>query len=605
MKRQHRTLHALSCAIALSLAAPVALAAGLQYERVNLGTLVEGESYNEFIVKYREGSAQRERPAQHLSEAVGLAWRQVSGTAAAGVTYVRRMAVGADVIRLPAALDGAQATQLMQQIAADPAVEYVEPVVRMERFSPPGDPRWAEQWHYHTPAESAGGVNLVAAWPHGRGEGVVVAVIDTGVTEHPDLAANVLMDEGYDFILRQPGGADPGDWEDLEFGSTRFLITPSSWHGTHVAGTVAAVTDNGIGVAGVAPDAVVLPVRVLGSAGGTNVDIADAIVWSVGGAVEGAPENRFPAEVINMSLGSGAPRACPNVYKDALAEAHRRNVTVVVAAGNSAGNAAGEWGTGYTMANCSDEIIVVGGVGPTGTRGGVSRTGEIGASGSNHGGRIDLAAPYGIGFGKPGADDILSTLNTGERGPEEPSYAFYYGTSMASPHVAGAVALMQSVAPERLRPDQVKRILQDTARAFPVALDKPLGAGILDVEAAVLAAQQTPCDETEAGCGPLPAQQLFDAVPLTPLSGDDEGERFYSFEARAGSVLNILASGGTGTAALHVAFDRVPTADTYDFRSVRPGTNQVVRIAAPKAGTYHIRLSGEYARLTLRAQQAR
>lgn len=602
-------LRAMTCAIAIALSLTGAAFAAdrIEYERVNLGALVEGESYGELIVKYREGTPQRQRP-ETVAKAVNASWTAAMGSGAVSdgqPLHVRRLGVGADVIRLPKSLDVAEARQLMHQIAADPAVEYVEPVVRMEKFAEPNDERWDEQWHYHDPAVSAGGINLVPAWEHGDGKGVIVAVIDTGVTDHPDLAANVLMDEGYDFLLRQPGGHDPGDWVDLEFpGFPPILWVPSSWHGTHVSGTVAALTNNGIGVAGVAPNAVILPVRVLGPSGGSSTDISDAILWSSGGKIEGVPVNEFPADVINMSLGSASPRMCPNVFKDALAEAHRRDVTVVVAAGNSANNAGSEWGLGHTMANCSDDTIVVGGIGPTGARGGVFRDGTVGSHGSNHGGRVDIAAPYGIGGSVGDPDNVLSTLNTGQRGPEEPTYEFYPGTSMASPHVAGAVALMQSVAPNRLSPDQVKQILKSTARPFPVALDKPVGIGILDAEAAVLAAMQPPCGQTDESCA-LPPQQLFNAAPLTPLSADAGDGVLYSFEATAGSMLNIMTSGGTGNASVYVGFGTEPSADAYDFRSVRPGNNEVVRIAAPQAGTYFIRLTGEYERVTLRAQQTR
>lgn len=104
----------------------------------------------------------------------------------------------------------------------------------------------------------------------------------------------------------------------------------------------------------------------------------------------------------------------------------------------------------------------------------------------------------------------------------------------------------------------------------------------------------------------MPAQQLFNAVPLTPLSAEDgDEERLYSFEATAGSTLNIMTSGGSGDVSVHVRFGAEPSGEAYDFRSARPGNNEVVRIRAPRAGTYFVRLTGEYRGLTLRAQQAR
>ena len=157
-------------------------------------------------------------------------------------------------------------------------------------------------------------MRIPGAWDVATGTGVTVAVIDTGITAHPDLDANVLP--GYDFVSdataardgngRDANAQDQGDWYAAgECGQPTAGNT--SWHGTHVAGTVAAVTGNATGVAGVAPNAKVVPVRVLAKCGGSLSDIADAIVWASGGTVAGIPANANPAKVINMSLGgSGA-----------------------------------------------------------------------------------------------------------------------------------------------------------------------------------------------------------------------------------------------------------------------------------------------------------
>src|SRR5690606_15464034 len=158
-------------------------------------------------------------------------------------------------------------------------------------------------------------------------------VLDTGYADHNDLDANIVP--GYDFIIdeavagdgdgRDGDAHDPGDW----YGGYA-----SSWHGTHVAGTVAAVTDNGAGLAGVAYKAKVQPVRVLGHGGGYTSDIADAIVWASGGTVDGVPANENPAEVLNLSLGGDGSCAQDPVTQEAIDGAIERGVTVVVAAGN-------------------------------------------------------------------------------------------------------------------------------------------------------------------------------------------------------------------------------------------------------------------------------
>ena len=162
----------------------------------------------------------------------------------------------------------------------------------MRRTLTPNDTRYNEQWHYF---EATGGINAPAAWDKSTGTGVVVGVIDTGYRPHADLAANLLP--GYDFISdtfvvndgngRDSDARDPGDWINAgECGpGDPATFEASSWHGTHVAGTIAAVTNNGNGVAGVAFNARVVPARVLGKCGGFTSDIADAIVWASGGTV--------------------------------------------------------------------------------------------------------------------------------------------------------------------------------------------------------------------------------------------------------------------------------------------------------------------------------
>src|SRR5690606_35071991 len=157
---------------------------------------------------------------------------------------------------------------------------------------------------------------------------------------------------GYDFISdasiagdgngRDSNPQDEGDWENPY---------PSSWHGTHVAGTIAAVTNNAKGVAGVAFGARVQPVRVLGHGRGCTSDITDAIVWASGGTVSGVPANATPAEVINMSLGGGG--YCSSTYQNAINSAVSRGTVVVVAAGNSNANVAN-----FTPASCSNVIAV-------------------------------------------------------------------------------------------------------------------------------------------------------------------------------------------------------------------------------------------------------
>jgi serine protease len=340
----------------------------------------------------------------------------------------------------------------------------------MVPLATPNDPMYSQQWDFF---EATGGLRLPAAWDKSTGSGINVAVIDTGYRPHADLSGQILP--GYDFIAnttiandgngRDSDASDPGDWTPAGSCSAGVPASDesSSWHGTHVAGTIAAKTNNGVGVAGVAYGAKIVPARVLGRCGGYTSDIADAIVWTSGGSVTGVPANANKARVLNLSLGGSG--ACDATTQNAINSARSRGAVVVVAAGNSNVNA-----SNASPANCAGVIAVA----ATGRSGGK-------ASYSNYGTVVDVAAPggdYGAG--------ILSTLNSGTSTPASDSYASYMGTSMATPHVAGVAALMLSANPN-LTPDEVEARLKSTARAFPAACPG-CGAGIVDAEAAVNAA---------------------------------------------------------------------------------------------------------------------
>ena len=388
------------------------------------------------------------------------------------MSRVRTTALGSQVLRVDRKLSLAEAEQLAADIAAsDPNVEYAEPDRIMRKVFTPNDTRYNEQWHYF---EAAGGINAPTAWDKSTGSGVVVGVVDTGYRPHADLAVNILP--GYDFISdtfvandgngRDSSALDPGDWVNPgECGpGDPAAFEASSWHGTHVSGTIAAITNNGNGVAGVAFNAKIVPARVLGKCGGFTSDIADAIIWVTGGNVTGVPANANPAKVVSISLGGSG--SCGTTTQSAINSARSRGASVVVAAGNSNANAAN-----FSPANCSG-VVTVAAVGRNGGK----------ASYSNFGATVEIAAPGGSG----GANSVLSTLNAGQQGPGADSYALYNGTSMATPHVSGVVALMLSVKPS-LTPDQVTQILQSTARAFPATCSQ-CGSGIVNASGAVDAA---------------------------------------------------------------------------------------------------------------------
>ncbi|MCC2954749.1 S8 family serine peptidase [Massilia sp. IC2-477] len=355
-----------------------------------------------------------------------------------------------------------------EMMARDPSIEYAEPDRIMTHMATANDPYYAQQWHY---TDTTGGLRLPTAWDKSTGTGVVVAVIDTGYRPHADLSGQIL--QGYDFIStaaigndgngRDSDASDPGDWVAANECGAGSPASGSSWHGTHVAGTVAARTNNSLGVAGVAYNAKIVPVRVLGKCGGYTSDIADAITWSSGGTVSGAPANANKAKVLNLSLGGTG--ACDATTQNAINGARSRGSVVVVAAGNDNMNV-----SNASPANCSG-VIAVAATGKTGGR----------ASYSNYGTLVDVAAPGG-----DGSYSVISTLNSGSSTPGSDNYAGYQGTSMATPHVAGVAALMFA-AKSTLTPDQVESMLKSTARAFP-ATCSGCGTGIVDATAAVNAA---------------------------------------------------------------------------------------------------------------------
>jgi serine protease len=528
------------------------------------------ELYDRFIVTYRDStrSAATSRQATFANASTTLGYN---------VRAARALSTGAELIFTDTKLDLAASKQLMVEIMKDPNVLAVEPDIRVKPLFVPNDTLYAQQWHYKN---GPGGINAEPAWDITKGAGTVVAVLDTGITPHTEFAGQLV--QGYDFIAdlstsadgdgRDADPNDPGDYD---------YYYDSSWHGTHVAGTIAAKTDNGAGTAGVAPDAKIMPVRVLGTGGGWTSDILDAITWSSGGTVAGVPANANPAEVINLSLGGGG--ACSTAWQTAIDAAVARGTTIVVAAGNSGGDA-----QNLTPASCNN-VIAVSAVGPTGAK----------ASYSSYGAVVDVAAPGGSGF-NPATDNILSTYNLGLTTQGAEGYGWNAGTSMAAPHVAGIAALIQSASATPKTPAQVKKILENTAYAnggFPggCSYALPCGTGIVDAHAAVLVANGTnplPADPPAAP-PPPPAIELQNGVAVTGISVGAGAWVRYQIEVPNGASHLLLATyGGTGDADLYVRRAAEPTTSLYDCRPFRFGNDETCFFPAPQSGTWYVYVRG-------------
>ncbi|OCQ99832.1 serine protease [Nostoc sp. MBR 210] len=289
----------------------------------------------------------------------------------------------------------------------------------------PNDPYYSKQWNLHK-------IGIEGAWNETKGSGITVAVIDTGVTQVRDLKETKFV-KGYDFV------------------NDREQATDDNGHGTHVAGTVAQATNNQYGVAGVAYQASLMPLKVLNEyGGGTVADIAEAIKFA---ADKGA-------DVINMSLGGGGES---QLMKDAIDYAHRKGVVIIAAAGNESANGA-SYPARYPY------VIGVSAFGPEGEK----------ADYSNYGAGVDISAPGGSDTGKI----LQETIN--ENGESE--FLGLQGTSMAAPHVAGVAALIKAKGIEN--PDDILKVLKQSARVIQDDGLNYYGAGQLNAEAAVKLATQ-------------------------------------------------------------------------------------------------------------------
>ncbi len=465
----------------------------------------------------------------------------------------RTMASGAYVMTLSKPITLFAADSYAASIAADPSVEYAEPDKLLFPMGEviPNDPRYTEQWHYADPnAGYAAAINLPLAWGVTQGSSdVIVSVVDTGAINHADLKGNFLNGDvassGRDFISqasiardsngRDSNPTDEGDWDSS---------SSSSWHGTHVAGTIAAHSNNSYGVAGVNWNAKLMTVRVLGAGGGYSSDIADGIMWSAGKTVGGVA-NPNPAQVINMSLGGTGK--CSTTFQNAINYAVSQGTTMVVAAGNENKNISTS-----EPANCNN-VIAVAALEKNGAR----------ASFSNYGTLVDVAAP-GV--------SILSTLDSGKKtAANSNTYALYAGTSMATPHVSGVVSLMYGVN-KNLRdgtiakanvPALIESKLKTAVRAFPTDTARNCttvncGAGMLDAYQAVLAVSTPPT--VDAGNDGVTAAGL--TVNLQATAADD------AFDGK------IVAYQWTQIAGEHVELTNATTASPRFIAPLNAGQLQ-------------------------------
>jgi serine protease len=454
---------------------------------------------------------------------------------------------------------GLSSEQLADRLSQLDEVEFAEPDALKKINAFTNDPVFPNQWYLQNTQASAS--NFTAAWELGTGAGqTVVAVLDTGITDHPDLRNKLVP--GYNFISdpvlamngmgRSANPTDPGDYIDAAVRNDPAFVsgcgaenlvfdTHSSWHGTQVAGLIAAQTNNAYGMAGAGWDLRILPVRTLGKCGGRDSDILAAMLWAAGIPVPGVPNNPYPARIINLSLGSATP--CSKSYASVLAQLAGKAV-VVAAAGNDGGPVG-------SPANCAG-VLAVAGLRHQGDKVGYSSYGK----------EVGISAPAGncinTEVNQPCLFPLQTTTNSGLKGPVEPAmtdeFNYTVGTSFSAPLVSAAVALMVDLNPA-LTPAETTAKIKVAAKPFVQVPGRPVCESSNDL---------SPCNCTSAVCGSgmldaLSALRLASPQALAvPESGwwwnSNESGSGYSVEIQGNRLfLAAFTYAPDGRAVWHVA----------------------------------------------------
>ncbi len=551
--------------LALFLTSPPVAQAALLREGIRVAP-ADALPTDRIIVKWRESGVAALRIADpveriaRLVNATGLPLRSVRALGSR-LDIIRLNDIGAATPREQrAALESA-----ITQLRLDPSVEYAEADERIYLFAAPNDPRfsagsdsngsWGGQWYLNAPSVATpAAIGALPAWELTTGAGINVAVLDSGIrADHPDISAKLLP--GRDFVCHDnlslpctstsPGTlfltandgdswdadpSDPGDgitvadlvrsdgfFKGCGTGSNSDQPLESSWHGLHVAGLIGAIRNNGIGIAGVAPDSRITPVRVIGKCTGYTSDLVAALYWAAG-IIDSSlgplpPANAANvAQIINLSLGNRLD--CSTAEQNAIDAVIAKGILIVAAAGNDGGPIG-------SPANCRG-VLSVAGLRHNGLKVGYSNVSSTAA-------KVSIAAPAGNCVNTaPGAPCLysLDTLSNAGRFTPEPSnkdtsytYAslipsytgntlngFSVGTSFAAPMVSAVAALMLNAHPG-LTPQQILQRIQDSAAAFPTP-DSPPTGGVChvatlnrDSHGVYSDVQDRDCQCTTATCG--------------------------------------------------------------------------------------------------------
>jgi serine protease len=503
------------------------------------------------------------------------------------------------VIRVQPAVTGEPIAATVERLRADPEVEYAE--LEQRRYphaTTPNDALFSEQWYLlQSSATTPSAVDAVTAWDTTTGStGIVIADLDTGVRfEHPDLqwaGSGGRLLPGYTFIsdtfvandgdAQDADASDPGDWvtqadskqpqcANLPTGST-FPI-PSSWHGTRVSGLLGALSNNGIGIAGVTWSAWLLPVRVLGKCGGLDSDIVAGMLWAAGIPVSGVPNNPYPARIENMSLGGTG--ACPQLYADVIGQLSANGVLVVASAGN-------EGGPVDAPANCAG-VAGVAGLRHAGTKVGYSSLGP----------EIALSAPAGnCPTGSPCTYPITTTFNQGTTTPGVDGYTDQLsnpnlGTSFSAPLVSGIAGLMLAVNGNLTSAQLIAR-LKEGSQPFPQTSPGTVPAPpMCHVPTGPSDVQNTECictlDGQTCGAGMASASGALNAA-LRPVAA-------VRVPASVAPGMNVTLDASGSSAACHHTIASYQWASSDPAHPVTNSTGPSTTVTAPASGTFNVTLT--------------
>lgn len=483
------------------------------------------------IIKYRTGVPGAEANAS-LQQRTAL-YRTAQDVAARnglpkGLQFERSISAGTShLVRLERRVSRDQLQRVMQDLkASDPNIEYVEPDAIMQAQLVPNDNSVSSQWSLHPPHDW--GIDVFGAWDMGvTGKGIVVAVVDSGYQPHADLppflpGVDLVSDvwRANDGDGRDMNALDPGNAVLAGQCGTNSPVadTPSTWHGLGMAGIIAAKTNNGFGMAGIAHGARILPVRATGRCGGYLSDVADGIIWAAGGTVAGVSANTlYPANVINLSISFTG--ACSATLQNAINFARSRSAVVVTAAGNQYANAATR-----SPGNC---------------------VGVINVAASDHDGELAYYSNYGpsITITAPGGDvsetESYGLLSTTRSAAGSDAFNNTDGTSNAAAVVSGVLALMLEGNPTMSTEDIVAALRKTTHETLDYCQELGCGMGLINANDAVRGVRSPPYYvETEPNDSVARASQTVTAPGiLQGTMGTSTDWDFFRVSVGAGKTL--------------------------------------------------------------------